>query len=141
MKNKSIEQIENKPLSDADIRSYLGRGTKIIEYKDLKNYNSIDELLPNEKEFAAPPFINLVFGRSQFEFSGGFGRCWPLVLGHNFNTSPQPNCPKYHIVCISERVVPRGVPKIIYIQYSQKPFGAVFIGVSRCRTNHQTIHS
>ena len=52
MKNKSIEQIEGKPLSDADIRTYLGKGTKIIEYKDLKKYNSIDELLPNDKDFA-----------------------------------------------------------------------------------------
>ena len=48
---KTIQQIEMKPMSDADIRSYLGKSAKIIEYKDLKNYNSIDELLPNDKDY------------------------------------------------------------------------------------------
>ena len=48
---KTIKEIEDKPLSDTDIQSYLGKSVKIIEYKDLKNYNSIDELLPNDKDY------------------------------------------------------------------------------------------
>jgi hypothetical protein len=49
--SKDIQQIEMKPMSDADIRSYLGKNVKIIEYKDLKKYNSIDELLPNDRDY------------------------------------------------------------------------------------------
>ena len=48
---KTIREIEDKPLSDKDIQSYLGKSVKIVEYKDLKNYNSIDELLPNNKDY------------------------------------------------------------------------------------------
>ena len=42
MKNKSIEEIEGKPLSDADIRSYLGRGTKTRD-KDKTKTRRIHE--------------------------------------------------------------------------------------------------
>ena len=55
---KTIKEIEDKPLSDTDIKSYLGKSTKIIEYKDLKNYNSIDELLPNDKDFCVLLYEN-----------------------------------------------------------------------------------
>ena len=55
---KTIREIEDKPLSDKDIQSYLGKSVKIVEYKDLKNYNSIDELLPNDKDYCSLLYEN-----------------------------------------------------------------------------------
>ena len=38
-------------LSDADIKNQLPpSGVRLIEYPQLKNYNSITELLPNKKD-------------------------------------------------------------------------------------------
>jgi hypothetical protein len=46
-----MKNILNYSLSDSDIKTVLGHDTKIIEYKDLNEYNSIYDLLPNEKDF------------------------------------------------------------------------------------------
>lgn len=44
-----IKEIKQEALTDADIREYLPN-VKIISHQDLKDYNSIDELLPNKKD-------------------------------------------------------------------------------------------
>ena len=43
-----LKEIKKDALSDADIKKYLPN-TDIISHQDLKNYNSIEELLPNDK--------------------------------------------------------------------------------------------
>ena len=43
--------INRKPMSDADIKRYLPNA-KIIKFSDLQHLNSIDELLPNERDYA-----------------------------------------------------------------------------------------
>jgi len=43
------KQISKKPLTDLDIKKYLP-DTPIMSHQDLKNYNSIDQLLPNQKD-------------------------------------------------------------------------------------------
>jgi len=44
-----VKEISKEALTDADIKQYLPN-IKIISHQDLKNYNSIDELLPKEKD-------------------------------------------------------------------------------------------
>lgn len=39
-----------KMLSDSDFSRYFGDG-KVIKYSDLANYNNINDLLPNDKDF------------------------------------------------------------------------------------------
>ena len=51
LNEKEQEQVEAKPLGDDDIKSYFP-GAKVIVYSDLAKYNSIEELLPKEKDFA-----------------------------------------------------------------------------------------
>ena len=46
-----IKHIEMTPLSDDDIRTILGKDTKILEYKDLTKYSSIDQLLPKPTDY------------------------------------------------------------------------------------------
>ena len=46
-----IEQQEEQPLSDSDIRRILGNDCKILEYKDLLQYNNINEILKEEKDY------------------------------------------------------------------------------------------
>lgn len=53
-KKKALAELEKTlsySLSDADIRHVLGQDTKIIEFKDMDNYKSVYDLLPNEKDF------------------------------------------------------------------------------------------
>ena len=53
-KNKEIENMRKTlaySLSDADIRHILGQDTKIIEFKDMDTFESIYDLLPNDKDF------------------------------------------------------------------------------------------
>jgi len=45
------EQVEATPLGDDDLRKYFP-SAKVITYKELNDYNNLDELLPNEKSFA-----------------------------------------------------------------------------------------
>ena len=46
-----IKDVEYAPIDDDEIIKYLGNDAKIIEYKQLKNYKNIDELLPNKTDF------------------------------------------------------------------------------------------
>ena len=43
-------RIEQKPLSDADLRTILGDNLKIIKYSELESVDSLEELLPNSKD-------------------------------------------------------------------------------------------
>jgi hypothetical protein len=51
MDKKDLYDASHYSLSDGDIKKYLGSGTKIIKYEELDKYNSITELLPNDKDF------------------------------------------------------------------------------------------
>ena len=44
-------RIEQKPLSDADLRTILGDNLKIIKYSELESVDSLEELLPNSKDY------------------------------------------------------------------------------------------
>ena len=55
-KDKMVSHYQKKlgtMLSDQDMVRYLGAGVeqKIIKYSDLKNYNNIDQLLPNDNDY------------------------------------------------------------------------------------------
>ena len=41
----------NEPLSDSKVKDALGEGTRILKYSELKNYKTIDELLPDVNSF------------------------------------------------------------------------------------------
>lgn len=45
----NIDKITNEPMNDFDIKHYLEKPT--IKYSELINYNSIDELLPNDIDY------------------------------------------------------------------------------------------
>jgi hypothetical protein len=49
-KDDETEYIIDHPMGDDDIRYYLPNA-KIIKYNELEKYNSIDELLPKQKDF------------------------------------------------------------------------------------------
>ena len=51
LNEKEQEQVEAKPLGDDDIKSYFP-GAKVIVYSDLAKYNSLESLLPKDKDFA-----------------------------------------------------------------------------------------
>lgn len=55
---KVIKKVNKISIGDDDIRRYFGPQAKIITYDNLKNYNSIDELLPNEKDYAFILYLN-----------------------------------------------------------------------------------
>ena len=48
---KNLKTILSYSFSNEDIKRYLGNDTKIFEYQELNNFNSIDEFLPNKKDF------------------------------------------------------------------------------------------
>ena len=52
------EKLISIPLSDVDIKDYLGTDAKILKYSELSKYNTIDELLPNVKDFAVILYEN-----------------------------------------------------------------------------------
>ena len=53
-----MSQLLSIPLSDSDIKEYLGNDAKILKYSELNKYHSIDELLPNTKDFAVILYEN-----------------------------------------------------------------------------------
>jgi hypothetical protein len=50
LNNTEQQAVEAEPMGDDDIKRYFPNA-KIIVYNDLAKYNSIDELLPNDKSF------------------------------------------------------------------------------------------
>ena len=55
MDKEEIKEIENRipqPMSDADLERYSGvKDSDIIKYSELKNYNTIEDVLPTDKSF------------------------------------------------------------------------------------------
>lgn len=52
MDDKSIEERMSQPLSDADLERYTGiKAQDITKYSDLKNYATIEDLLPKVGDF------------------------------------------------------------------------------------------
>jgi hypothetical protein len=47
---KQADKIEDIPMSDLDIKFYFPKA-KIYTYKDLRRFNSIDQLLPKDKDY------------------------------------------------------------------------------------------
>lgn len=47
---QTTEALINDPLDDVEIRNALGSDAKIIPYHELKNYRTMDELLPKPKD-------------------------------------------------------------------------------------------
>ena len=45
-----IDAVKEEPMSDIIISKYL-KNPKIIEYREFKNYNNIDQLLPNNNDY------------------------------------------------------------------------------------------
>jgi hypothetical protein len=50
-KDEMTEEIIEEPLGDDDIRYYLP-DAKIMKYSELKKYNTIEDLLPKNKDYA-----------------------------------------------------------------------------------------
>ena len=48
---RKINNILHKALSDADLRTILGKDTKIIKYSELSKYDNIEQLLPRPNDF------------------------------------------------------------------------------------------
>jgi len=48
---KNLKSILSYCFSNTDIKRYLGEDTKIIEYQELRNYENIDAVLPEERDF------------------------------------------------------------------------------------------
>ena len=48
---KRLRETLSYSFSDEDIRLYLGENARVIEYKDLYNYNSITDLLPEDRSY------------------------------------------------------------------------------------------
>ena len=46
-----ITQIEQTPLSDVDVKYYLGDDARVLIYDELAKYNTLEELLPESKSF------------------------------------------------------------------------------------------
>jgi hypothetical protein len=49
---QTTEALVNDPLDDVEIRNALGSDAKIIPYHELKNYRTMDDLLPKPKDAA-----------------------------------------------------------------------------------------
>jgi hypothetical protein len=50
MNRGEIIDTNYKALTDLDIKNHLGDNVKIISHQDLKDYKSIDELMPNKRD-------------------------------------------------------------------------------------------
>lgn len=48
---QEIKEKEKQPLTNFDIKDYLGQNAKIVVYSDLKKYKSIEDLLPNNNSY------------------------------------------------------------------------------------------
>jgi hypothetical protein len=46
-----IKRIEQKPLSDADLRTILGASLKILKYSELANVSALNSLLPSGQDY------------------------------------------------------------------------------------------
>ena len=67
----NIKMVIKDPLGDDEIRKYLP-DAKIVKYSEMNKYNSIDEILPNERDYCI--FL--------YEESKNNGH-WCCILKHN----------------------------------------------------------
>ena len=49
--SSDIKRIEQKPLSDADLRTILGASLKILKYSELANVSALSSLLPSGQDY------------------------------------------------------------------------------------------
>ena len=56
-----LDEIIEESLGDDDIRQYLPNAT-ILKYSDLCKYNDIDEIIPNEKDYAIILYEDSYYG-------------------------------------------------------------------------------
>jgi len=82
-----IQRLEQKPLSDADLRTILGDSLKIIKYSELASVESLEALLPkstdycillyetkeNSGHWVALTRYTSVSGQDRFEFFDPYG--------------------------------------------------------------------
>jgi hypothetical protein len=48
---KTIKQIMDDPIDDAEMKTYIRQDAKILKYSALKNLKHIDELMPKATDF------------------------------------------------------------------------------------------
>jgi hypothetical protein len=114
-----MSKILFEPLSDSKVREALGEGTRILKYSELKNYGSIDELLPKINSF----FICLL--EEEFN-SGHWVACMRLGEGlFYFNSYGQ----KYDT---DLSVIPRCIRRIL--GQDQREFSRLLDG-AECKWN------
>ena len=49
--SSDIKRVEQKPLSDADLRTILGASLKILKYSELANVSALSSLLPSGQDY------------------------------------------------------------------------------------------
>ena len=48
---QEIKEIKIEPMDNIDLKYYLGDSLRLLTYNEMGKYNSIDELLPNDKDY------------------------------------------------------------------------------------------
>lgn len=48
---EQLKKIEKDPLDDTTIKEYLGQNVPVIAYDELQKYNTIEDLLPQDKSY------------------------------------------------------------------------------------------
>lgn len=71
-----INKLLHKALSDKELKRILGRGTKIILYPDLADYESIEQLLPRANDFV---IILIVEDENRYNIEGH----WTALLRYD----------------------------------------------------------
>ena len=76
----------NQPLSNHQLESALGEGTKTITYSELRNYSFIEELLPNIHDFkiilirnepSSGHWVNIIrTGNEDYVYFNSFGQSY-----------------------------------------------------------------
>ena len=51
MNEQELEEVVEEPMGDDDIRFYFPKAN-ILKYSELANYNTLDDLLPNDRDYA-----------------------------------------------------------------------------------------
>ncbi len=55
---KEVDELLAKPMSDDIIKRYLPKNANIYKYNELKKFNSIDELMPDENPYCVILYLN-----------------------------------------------------------------------------------
>lgn len=101
---REIKDRISKPLTDADIEKHTGL-KEVIKYSDLKNYNSIEDLLPTDKSYViiliedrlnSGHWVAVMRYNKTIEYFNSYGAKWDtdwkfinrmvrMILGENTN--------------------------------------------------------